>query len=62
MTETKKSIFSLSEQLHKNAFDIVFSPIKFVLNGLSKSNVSSRLFVCLLINIIIVILNKIDLE
>jgi hypothetical protein len=43
MTETKKLIFSLSEQLHKNAFDIVFSPIKFVLNGLSKSNVS-RLF------------------
>ena len=40
MPEVNKIIFSLSEQLHKNAFDVVFSPIKFVLNGLAKSNVS----------------------
>ncbi len=37
--EVNKAIFGLSEQLHRYAFDIVFSPIKFLLNGLSKSNV-----------------------
>ena len=41
MNELLKPLYSLSESVHKYAFDIVFAPIKHLLKNISKSNVSN---------------------
>ena len=39
MKDLIKPLYLLSENVHKFAFDIVFAPIKVLLENISKSNV-----------------------
>jgi hypothetical protein len=39
MKELLKPLYSLSENVHKYAFEIVFAPVKHLIKNLSKSSV-----------------------
>ena len=40
MKDLLKPLYSLSENVHKYAFEIVFAPVKYLIKNLSKSNVN----------------------
>ena len=43
MKDLVKPLYSLSENVHKYAFDVVFAPIKHLLGTITKGNVRSDL-------------------